>query len=398
VRFALPDGRTVHLGFCTNVLPGETIDALHAQLARVAGPVRARLGAARLGAGLWIAHQAAAALAGDGGACRALRAALDDAGLEVVTLNGFPYGGFHAPRVKERVFAPDWGDPARRSYTLDLATVLTALLPADAAVGTISTVPLGAAPADRAAAGRALAATAHDLAALAARSGRPIRLCLEPEPGAAIETAGDAAAFLSALADGQDREADGARGAAVRRHLGVCFDCCHAAVVGETPDAAFAALAAAGVTCGKVQLSSALVVPRPDRAADRARLAAFDEPRFLHQVRTPGGGAAMDLPDALARLDPGSAPWRVHFHLPIHRDAFGPLGTTAATIPDALRAALASAPPPGAPPHLEVETYTWSVLPEGERPEGDAGLVEGLAREVAWACDALAAAAAAVPA
>lgn len=371
MRLRLSGNRTTHLGYCYNVLPGETVDALLAQARRICGPVRRALGVDRLGVGLWIARTAATALREDPAARGALREALDREGLYVFTLNGFPYGGFHAPRVKERVFEPGWDDAARVDYTLDLAAILAGLLPDDVAAGSISTVPLGAATIDRAAARARLARCAEGLAALEARTGRRVELAIEPEPGAAFERLDALAPFLA----GDD----------LRGHVGACVDCCHAAVVGESAASGFAALAAAGVRCAKIQISSALVVPRPDDPAQAAALAGFDEPRFLHQVRSDRGGA-MDLPDALATLDRG-APWRVHFHVPVHDDDLGVLRSTRDAIAPVLAAALAA----DAPPHLEVETYTWSVLPAGRRPTDDAGLVDGIARELAWTLDQLAA-------
>ncbi len=363
MRMMLSDGRTTHLGYGFNVLPGESVASLIEQARRIQGPVRARLGVARMGVGLWIARDAATELRADAAALAALRGALDAQGLYVFTLNGFPYGGFHAPSVKERVFEPGWDAAARAAYTEDLAEILVALMPDDVEVGTISTVPLGAAHVDRAAARANLMETAEFLTHLERR----IEIALEPEPGAAIERADVLAAFLGP-----------------RDRLGVCLDCCHAAVVGEAPEAAFAAMAAAGVRCPKIQISSALVAPRPDLDETLARLAAFDEPRFLHQVRSDRGGA-MDLPEALASLDRG-APWRVHFHVPVHAHEVADLATTRDTIAPILAAAIAS---PGPLPHLEVETYTWGVLPESERPTDDAGLVEGIARELAWTLDLL---------
>ncbi|MCB9559113.1 MAG: metabolite traffic protein EboE [Kofleriaceae bacterium] len=377
MRLALSGDRTVHLGYCYNVLPGETAAALIDQVRRICGPVRARLGVARLGVGLWIARPAAAELIADAAARRALAAALAAEGLYVFTLNGFPYGGFHAPRVKARVFRPGWDDDARVAYTIDLARILVELLPDDVARGSISTLPLGPADVDRAAARAGLRRADDALAELEATTGRRVELAVEPEPGAGFERVDVMAPWLA--------EAD--RGRAGR--LGACVDLCHAAVVDEAETAPFVALAAAGVRCAKVQVSSALVVPRPDDDAARAALAAFDEPRFLHQVRSSRGGA-MDLPEALADLDRG-VPWRVHFHVPVHRDVVGPGGafaTTAPTIAPMLAAALAA---PGEPPHLEVETYTWGVLPEAERPRDDAGLCDGIARELAWTLGELAA-------
>ncbi|HVV84256.1 MAG TPA: metabolite traffic protein EboE [Kofleriaceae bacterium] len=366
MRCALSDGRTVDLGYCYNVLPGESAAALALQARRICGPVRARLGVERMGVGLWIARAAATELVSDPAARRALAAALREQGLYVYTLNGFPYGGFHAPRVKHAVFEPSWAAPERVDYTLDLATLLAELLPDELGGGSISTVPLGPSTVDRARAADGLRRCADGLAALAARTGRTIDVGLEPEPGAGFERVDALAAYLAAARTGP--------------RIGACLDCCHAAVVDEAPAAAFAALDAAGVTCSKIQLSSALVVPRPADDAQRAALAGFDEPRFLHQVRSARGGA-MDLPDALATLDRG-VPWRVHFHVPVHDADAGILSTTRDAIAPVLAAALAR---PGPLPQLEVETYTWSVLPAARRPTDDAGLVDGIARELAWA-------------
>lgn len=382
MKIRLSDGRTTELGYCFNVLPGETVDALIDQARRIMGPVQARLGVERMGVGLWIARGAATELRDDPARLDALRDALDDEGLYVFTLNGFPYGGFHAPVVKERVFEPSWADPARATYTEDLAEILVALLPDDVAMGSISTVPLGAAGVDRALARANLLRVADYLTELPRR----IEIAIEPEPGAAIERCDVLAAFLGP-----------------RDRIGVCLDCCHTAVVGEDPEAAFAAMKASQVRCPKIQISSALVAPRPDQPETRARLAAFDEPRFLHQVRSDRGGA-MDLPEALATLDRG-APWRVHFHVPVHAKAVGDLGTTRDAIAPVIAAALAA---PGAVPHLEVETYTWSVLPArtasaaggssdipaspggADRPTDDHDLVEGIARELEWTLEMLA--------
>jgi sugar phosphate isomerase/epimerase len=368
VRLRLAGDRTVHLGYCYNVLPGETVETLIEQLRRICGPVRARLGVARLGIGLWIARPAATELRASAAARRSLASTLAAEGLYVFTLNGFPYGGFHAPRVKERVFEPTWAEQARLDYTIDLAEILAELLPDDIATGSISTLPLGPATVDRAGAAAGLRRCADALASIGARTGRQIELAVEPEPGAGFERTDELARFLASVGGGA---------------LGVCLDCCHAAVVDEDPATAFAALTAAGIRCAKIQISSALVVARPDDAAQRAALAEFDEPRFLHQVRSQRGGA-MDLPEALASLD-RSAPWRIHFHVPVHDEAVGGFATTRDSIKPVLEAALALA----VPPHLEVETYTWNVLPAERRPRDEAGLVEGIAHELAWTLDQL---------
>lgn len=374
MKIGLADGRSTELGYCYNVLPGETVDALIDQVRRICGPVRAQLGVDRLGVGLWIARGAATELR-DVRVCRALRAALEAEGLYCFTLNGFPYGGFHAPRVKEKVFEPTWAEPARLEYTLDLAAILAELLPDHVTHGSISTLPLGPASVDRGRARAGLARAADGMLELSVRTGRAIALAIEPEPGAGFERADGLAVWLGDLVSEPQRVGS----------LGICLDCCHAAVVGEDPAAAFAAMSAAGVRCPKIQISSALIATRPDLEAVRERLAELHEPRFLHQVRSDLGGA-MDLPEALTSLD-RSTPWRIHFHVPVHRDEVADLETTRSSIRPVLAAALAA---PGPLPHLEIETYTWNVLPPGERPDGDAGLVEGISRELAWTLDLLA--------
>jgi sugar phosphate isomerase/epimerase len=370
----------VHLGYCTNVHPADSAAEVEASLRRVAVRVRERLGAERLGLGLYLSRRAAAET--DPGA---LRAVLDSLGLYAFTLNGFPYGDFHAVSVKEAVYRPDWTDPRRAEHTLRLAELIERLAPADVAVPTISTVPLGARrgwsdEADAAAA-RALVAVARELRARAERGGRPIMVCLEPEPGCAIETIPEAVRFFA----GPLAAAAGPEWESLRLHLGLCYDACHQAVMFEDPAEAMAMLAAAGVTVGKAQLASALELRDPGDAEARGRLARFDEPRYLHQARACGGGAAPDLLEGIEAL-PRDEPWRVHFHLPIDRGAAGALGTTQGELERAI-AVLRGA---GATRQYEVETYTWSVMPGAEGAVDDDALAAGLAAELAWAGSRLA--------
>ncbi|GAA3747299.1 sugar phosphate isomerase/epimerase [Spinactinospora alkalitolerans] len=376
MRLRHPDGTLVHVAYCTNVHPAEDLDGVLDQVRRYGAPVRAALGLDRVGLGLWLPAPLARRLAGDPGETERLRTALERSGLEVVTLNAFPYAGFQAPVVKGRVYHPDWTERERLDYTLDCARVLGRLLPDDARRGSVSTLPLAwRAPWDAGRRRRALDnldRLAAGLGALAAETGRPVRVGLEPEPGCVVETTGDAAELLAAV----DRD-----------HIGVCLDTCHLAVAFEEPDEALARLAAAGLPVVKTQASAAVQAPRPAGADARAALSSFAEDRFLHQVResaADGIRARDDLPDALAGEAPldGDGPWRVHFHVPLHRRPLAPLEGTQ----EHLSRTLAALFGPGAPvtDHVEVETYTWSVLPEHQRPEGDAGLVSGLAGELAW--------------
>ncbi|MCC5036298.1 metabolite traffic protein EboE, partial [Streptomyces sp. WAC 00631] len=278
MRFRHPDGSTVHLAYCTNVHPAETLDGVLRQLREHCEPVRRRLGRDRLGIGLWLARDAARALVADPAALRTLRSELDRRGLEVVTLNGFPYAGFGAERVKYRVYRPDWTEPERLGHTTDLARLLAGLLPDDEPEGTISTLPLAWRTPYNAAsertARRALTLLAQRLDALQDLTGTSIRIGLEPEPGCTVATTADAVTALSG------------RGRPPSHRIGVCVDTCHLATEFEEPGPALDALAGAGIPVVKAQLSAALHAENPGREDVRAALAAFAEPRFLHQTRT----------------------------------------------------------------------------------------------------------------
>ncbi|MGV9913683.1 metabolite traffic protein EboE [Streptomyces tendae] len=382
MRFRHPDGSTVHLAYCTNVHPAETLDGVLAQLRDHCEPVRKRLGRDRLGIGLWLARDAAHALVTDPAALRGLRTELDRRGLEVVTLNGFPYEGFGAEEVKYRVYKPDWADPERLEHTTSLARLLAGLLPDDVTDGTISTLPLAwrtAYDETRADKARtALVTLAERLDALQDLTGRSIRIGLEPEPGCVVETTHDALAPLTAIA--HDR-------------IGVCVDTCHLATSFEDPNAALDALTAARVPVVKSQLSAALHAEHPADPAVREALAAFAEPRFLHQTRTttPSGGlhGTDDLDEALADGGPlpDTAPWRAHFHVPLHAAPAAPLTSTLPVLKTALTR-LVGGPHP-LTRHLEVETYTWQALPPELRPRARAQLTDGIAAELTLARDLL---------
>ncbi|MFE0822000.1 metabolite traffic protein EboE [Streptomyces sp. NPDC058847] len=396
MRFRHPDGSTVHLAYCTNVHPAETLDGVLAQLRDHCEPVRRRLGRDRLGIGLWLARDAAQALVTDPSALRGLRFELDRRGLEVVTLNGFPYEGFGAEEVKYRVYKPDWADPERLEHTTSLARVLAGLLPDDVTDGSISTLPLAwrtAYDETRADKARtALVTLAERLDALQELTGRSIRVGLEPEPGCVVETTRDAIAPLTAIA--HDR-------------IGICVDTCHLATSFEDPHTALDALTAARVPVVKSQLSAALHAEHPSRPEVRDALAAFAEPRFLHQTRTvtppattaPTDPAATtataglrgtdDLDEALADDGPlpGTAPWRAHFHVPLHAAPAAPLTSTLPVLKAALTR-LVGGPHP-LTRHLEVETYTWQALPPELRPRARAQLTDGIAAELTLARDLL---------
>lgn len=376
-----------HLSYCTNIHPAESWAET---LAALAGPVMAV--AARLresgdlpsggpfGIGLRLSARAARELLEDG-AVDAFRAWLEEQNSYVFTINGFPYGDFHGTRVKERVFQPDWTDPARADYTRALFRILAGIAPPGESAS-VSTLPgsLKAFGADERLIRRNLLAMAEFLEDLAERSGRDLHLGLEPEPLGHIENTRETLEFFERL----HREAPD--GDLLRRRVGLNYDTCHFALQYEEPHAALDQFTAAGIRLSKIHLSSALAFDPRDPAA-LAAIRAFDEPTYFHQtlIRDAAGAITRhpDLPEFLAAADAGAAAVcqaaeaRTHFHIPLDAEPVPPLRSTCDHVTGLLDW---RARQPDACHHFEIETYTWAVLPDGmKRP-----VTEQIAAEFRW--------------
>ena len=370
------DDPPVHLTYCLNVHPGESWAESFSAIREYALGVRDRVARDEpFGLGLRLSARAAGQL-GQADALREFKAFLDAEGLYVFTINGFPYGRFHATAVKEDVYRPDWRSPARRDYTIRLAHVLAELLP-DGVAGSISTVPVSYKPwikseVDLTRAIDMLTGAAGHLAGIRKRTGKDIRLALEPEPDCYLESSDEAIAFFTGPL--RDRVDD-----AARRQIGLCFDTAHMAVEFEDPAESISRLQAADVRIGKIHLSAAIrLEPTPEALA---RLESFAEGVYLHQVkarRTSGEIRSFaDLPEALAAEPEDWDEWRVHFHVPLFFESDGLLSSTA----DLLTGEFAETIAGGATDHLEIETYTFDVLPDDLRPTD---VTESIAREYEW--------------
>ncbi len=378
------------LSYCSNVHPAQSLDEVLRGLADFTSPTQRACGFP-IAAGLWLAKPvideltlpAENSLPQLTGRVEELSATLNSLELTCYTLNTFPYGNFHSERVKDQVYLPNWTTSERRDYTIASARVLAEILP-EGRDGSLSTVPLGFKKhvdttdfEERCIAN--LLAVARRLDELHDETGRCIRLAIEPEPFCVLETTGETLDFFPRML----RAADAAGIQAIaRRHLGVCFDVCHQALEFEDVSASIASLKAKDIRINKLHITCALRLVDPRDHQARQELAAFVEPRYLHQTlaRTSRGVILrrVDLDQSLCETPPASfetAPeWRIHFHVPVHREQIGRLKTTQAELKQAIEtvAGLDYAP------HLEVETYTWGVLPT----RGSAPLVEGLTAEL----------------
>jgi sugar phosphate isomerase/epimerase len=391
-----------HLTYSMLVHPGDTWEQLWASLTTYVPQVKARVCPdGPFGLCLRVSAASAETLAVDPAAREQLRAFLADNDVYVFTANAFVYGGFKNTVVKERVYEPDWETEDRLRYTLQVAGLLADICPIEVQPS-IQTPPMGFKPkvtgpevVDRYR-HNVLRAAAH-LVELERRTGRTITLAIEPEPACFVETADEAIAYferhlysgaaareLSKLARLPVSEAT----AALRRHIGLVYDVGHQAVEFEDPRPALNKLVDAGIPIFKLQLAAALRVPEvgPEEVE---RLERFAGTIYLTQTVERRGEEVrhyLNLEDALAAYadDPGGAPreWRIHFHVPIFLERLGAVQTTRAQTADAL--ALHRERPLSR--HVEIETYTFDVLPE-EFKTGD--IVDYVSREIEWVTTAL---------
>jgi sugar phosphate isomerase/epimerase len=388
----------LHLTYCTNIHAAHGWPAIDATLRRITPALKARFSPeAPFGLGLRLGARDARELLQDDRLER-FRSFLADQGLYVALINGFPYGPFHGEPVKTHVYAPDWRSDARVDYTYDLIRILSALLP-DGVAGGISTTPLSYKAWMPAPAGedwerltRNIVRVAERLVEVRRQTGRCLHLDIEPEPDCLLETSGEAVEYFqrwlqpiggAELARRLGIDSKEAR-EHLREHIQLCFDVCHCGVEYEDPAAALARLRDAGIRIGRVQLSSALNVHLPadpaETASVEARLEPFADSTYLHQVIEKQGADLRrfpDLEDALHSTATSAArQWRIHFHVPLFTAEYDGLGSTQADVSTVLHEVRRT----DVTRHLEIETYTWSVLPQGLKVE----IVDSIAREYEW--------------
>lgn len=398
-----PGYSDVHLAYCLNVHPAQTIEQMEQAVFGDAIDVFRRLGRRATvghphGVGMWFARPVCDVLL-DPARRLELRDRLRESGLYVFTLNGFPFGTFHGESVKESVYRPDWSDPERARYTTDLATVLADLLDTEKS-GSISTVPVtyGDWADERTvlAAVAQLTGVAVFLGDLEADTGKQVSLALEPEPDCCFESGAGAVRFFEErlLPHGAEllrRDRGLSTESAeelLRRHLGICLDTVHSAVVDEDPVEALSLCSSAGVGVFKIQLGAALWF-RGDGDAARVALEPFADSVYLHQTRCVSGRSTerfRDLPEALAALDDSTSEIWVHYHTPLAwmGRELGSAGAECRGVvtPELLSHAIACGTE-----HFEVEVYTLDVL-----PGADETTHELLAGELAWVLEQLEAA------
>ena len=390
-----------HLTYCTNIHPGESWEETFSNLKKYIPKIKAEVSPdAPFGIGLRLSDKASKSIL-DGDNLLDFKSWLAANDCYVFTFNGFPFGGFHHQSVKDQVHYPDWTTRARLDYTLRLFDILSGLIPRGMDGG-ISTSPLSykyweAAENDKnevlQRATLHMAKVAEKLYNIQQDKGRVLHLDIEPEPDGLIENTREVidwykewlipqgTKYLKEQLNISGAEAE----ACLKNHIRLCYDVCHFAIVYEKPREVFSLLEAEGIRIGKIQISAALKANLSEsteqRKSVRDALAPFVESTYLHQVveRSSKGKFAHypDLPQALENLNSaGAVEWRTHFHVPVFLSNYGQLKSTQEDILEVFEYIKKKK----ITHHLEVETYTWEVLPDDIQLE----IVDSIVRELQW--------------
>ncbi len=390
-----------HLTYCTNIHPGQDWITTFDSLKRHVPKIKSRVAPDKpFGLGLRLSNKASEEL-GLGEKLSEFRNWLSDNEVYVFTMNGFPYGNFHDERVKDLVHAPDWTTDERVTYTKRLFDQLSVLLPEDMEGG-ISTSPISykhwhsSDDATKKAFNKGaenLTEIILHLYQLEAKTGKYLHLDIEPEPDGMLENSDEVIRFFSdyllpiakPFLKNTLIKNDAETMELIHRYITICYDICHFSLAFEEPEATFAKFAKAGIKIGKIQVSAALKI-RSDPSGNDANwkaLSQFNEPTYLHQVTEKVGNKVKtynDLPIVLTDIKP-FVELRAHFHVPIFLEQFGVLHSTQDHILKVIEYLKNNA----VSQHLEIETYTWDVLPTALKKD----LSESIIREIEWFTDKL---------
>ena len=384
------------LTYCTNVHPGENWNITFENLKKFVPRIKKNVSPdAPFGLGLRLSRLASQEL-GLGSKFSEFKDWLHHNDTYVFTMNGFPYGNFHGVSVKDKVHEPDWTTFERLDYTNLLFSQLTQLLPKGMSGG-ISTSPISYKHWHTTQEERQEAFTkgaehmvhvALELFTIEQNSGHYLHLDIEPEPDGLLENSAEVVDFFNDYLIPQGRVLFGDKfglsieesDAAIKRYLTVCYDICHFSLAFEEPKETFKKLKAHQIQIGKIQISSALKVlfDQKDNTRVWQALSQFDEPVYLHQVTKVEAGTVITYPDLSSVLETKNedSELRAHFHVPIFLEKFEPLYATQ----DHIVKVLELLKQEQISEHLEIETYTWDVLPQALKLE----LSDSIVREFKW--------------
>lgn len=393
----------LHLTYCSNIHPGTGWDEHFEALKANVPAIREQAAPGQpFGIGLRLAQPAAASLI-QPETLAVFKQWLEEHNLYVFTINAFPYGDFHGTSVKDHVYSPDWTTSARVAYTNACFRILHTLLPSGM-TGGVSTCPVSyrhwhtGEEADNVLheAAENIMNVVCTLYMIKEEEGKTLHLDIEPEPDGLIENTSEVISFFNDILLPIGREqlktrfglSDGLAADVVREHVRICYDICHFAIMYEAPEYTIRQLKAANIKIGRLQISAALEArfqAKHDHSRMIQTLRQFNEPVYLHQVVENSKGALTkyhDLPDALEHVPEDDALWRIHFHVPVFTATYEALFSTQKEIIKCL----ALLQRYNYTQHLEIETYTWNILPGHLKKD----IIRSITRELDWVKQALA--------
>ena len=387
-----------HLTYCSNIHTGEGWQEHFSELKKNIPDIKKTVCSdAPMGIGLRLANQASIDLSGVQN-LEIFKKWLTENDCYIFTMNGFPYGGFHDVVVKDQVHAPDWTTQSRVDYTNRMFEILAKILPESMTEGGISTSPLSyrfwwKSPDELTkaveSATQNILSVVDNLLIIKGKTNKILHLDIEPEPDGILENSTEFIDWYNNILLPMGEKHFMAKGFSteesqeiIRTHVQLCFDICHFGVSYEEPQEVVDKLIANNIRVGKIQISSALKVDfSTDEFAKFEAISQYDEPTYLHQViarKTDGSFEKFrDLKPTLEAFEMGKyAEWRVHFHVPLFLEKYNLLSSTQSEIIKTLN--IQKERP--FTNHLEIETYTWGVLPT----EFQVPLNESIVREIKW--------------
>lgn len=380
------------LAYCSNVHPGATLQAVENNIKQHFARVCRLRELTQMAAGLWLANDTVNELTSNPERLNCFKTFLQQHGVLLTSLNGFPFGNFHSKVVKEQVYLPTWADNERLLYTQKLAEILAVCLPEHHHVGAISTLPFAYASQwgetlQHQAISQLLTLSKY-LKALEARSQKRIVVCLEMEPDCVFQATEQLVHFFTQQLL-PAANAQGIPAQDVLRYIGCCYDTCHQAVMNEDILASLTNIHQAGIYIGKIQVSNAIKATLSSELDVEALCQQFADEKFLHQSKV---FCQQQLVAELADLNAeqlltiqaqyGDIDVFIHYHIPINQDCFSQpyLASTQGAILttlDFVKQQLSYQP------YLEIETYTWLNLIAPDKQQ-NFNLHQGLLAEFSW--------------
>lgn len=377
----------IHLAYCTNIHRGEGWNETFHGLNEYTLKVKEKVSQSDpFAIGLRLGYKAALELSETGsGNLDEFIKWLDHNNCYIFSINGFPYGQFHGSRVKEQVYSPDWTFDSRVEYTNLLFDILAEILPSGMS-GSVSTLPGSFKEfiQDDTQQGNViienLARCGKHINDLIEKTGKDLHLGLEPEPLGWFENTPETLSFFKRFRNIHGDEFDNV--------IGVNYDTCHLAIEYENAKESLLLLKNNNIKISKIHLSSALKLKPNQQTVDS--LKEYQDDVYLHQViaKLQNGDLIRfkDLPDAIENFLKGNCnddEWRVHFHIPLHASPDSLFDDTRDHIKDTLSVLSSD---PEMCKHLEMETYTWEVLPNSMQSNS---VVDQLSLEYDWTLNSL---------